>query len=254
MKCKICGGEIKPGELECRFCGNADFIPEMFSEKEFESEKDQALPRQNRELYRDLTGDETVVVRNTKPVHEKFCRKCGRELNPNGKCRVCDNDNSDYIRSVSDNEDEQVSSRKNKRPQNDKMNPALKLVLIILLMLVLFAISYMIFFNWMKGLTEQEQEQTKPTATPVVVTNVPIDDSSDKARWKPTNTLEPSVSTIKPASEGSTQKPVPVVVTPKPAPTPSSFSVTEAPRSPSSDNNKNDLTKNDQKKDELIGE
>ena len=209
MKCKICGGEIKPGALECQYCGNTDFIPEMFTEEDFKSEKRHDPPHESKPLYKDLTGDETVVVRNTQPVKERFCRKCGRELNPNGKCRVCDNDNAERARPMIETGDEKVSGRKNKKPQKDKMNPVVKIMLIIFMLLVLFAISYMIFFNWMKGLSEQEQ--AKPTETPIVVTEAPIDDSSDEARWEPTGTF------------------VPVVSTPQPAPTPSSPKATKAP-------------------------
>lgn len=206
MKCKICGGEIKPGALECQYCGNTDFVPEMFSEDEFEAEKRSAPPREAKPLYKDLTGDETVVVRNTKPMRERFCRKCGRELNPNGKCRVCDNDYIERPRPAVKKEPEELSGRKNKKPQKEKMNPVIKIMLIIFLLLVLFAISYMIFFNWMKSLSEQEQ--AKPTETPAVVTEVPIDDSSDKARWEPTNTSVPVVSTPQPAPTPSLQKAV----------------------------------------------
>lgn len=204
MKCKICGGEIKPGAMECQYCGNTDFVPEMFSEDEFEEEKHIDPPQESKPLYRDLTGDETIVVRNTKPIRERFCRKCGRELNTNGKCRVCDNEYIERPRPIIEDDYESLSGRKGKKPQKEKMNPVVKFILIIFLLLVLFAISYMIFFNWMKGLSEQEQ--IKPTETPVVVTEAPVDDSSDKARWEPTSTLAPVVSTPQSAPTPSPTK------------------------------------------------
>ena len=187
MKCKICGAVLKPGARECEFCGNSDFIPEMLPEADVKPVKTAETYFKRPNNVRDLTGNETVIVHNTAPTRRKFCKRCGRELNPNGKCRICDNDRPPPVTPQITERDEELSSRRNKKKEN-RIPPAVVVLLCLIGIAVLFAVASLYGFKWINSEQEDEPKSTSETVETAVDTPTETAKAQD---WQPEGTLAP---------------------------------------------------------------
>lgn len=189
MKCNICGAELKQSEAVCSFCGNI-ILGAQFGE---DSKREVKKP-ENGNISSPCVNveNESVIVSAPSHIRNKFCTQCGRELDAlTQRCSVCD---ASYR--VERGYEVRANAARTTRlavERNKKQKSANVLIAVAMILIVLFIVSFVIFFSLLGGRIikiDEEAATTAPTAVftdavDVYVTDAPVVD--DTQHWKPAN-------------------------------------------------------------------
>ncbi len=196
MRCEMCGSYLEPGEHICKYCGYENDITD--------------LPELD-DLAKSAAAEESVLRGGSDAVtdelrRKRFCVKCGRETDPvTHKCPVCDAERRMAQRAAAPKEElTEQPEESNKKPKTTMI-----IALSVIGTLVVFAITFIVFFKALRGPVKNIDHFATESA---VTTEAPTEEPSDKPTEAPKPTAKP-IQTAKP-----TQKPTPKP-TPKPVPT-----------------------------------
>ncbi|MGN0162109.1 MAG: YARHG domain-containing protein [Candidatus Ornithomonoglobus sp.] len=206
MKCSICGSELEYGSNVCKYCGNVEAVsePEIIPEDLPETE-DVDFTRtydihrtQDSDSKPEGTGTILPEIPDRPPVYTPPVREEHEIAEP-----VQESDAQNIpARSENDMGNKTTNSRRKK-----KKHPVRIAVIMVLAMMVIFAVTFSIFFHLLGGSFSEEE----PTDTPAPVETLPV------------VATERSISTEAPAEKATT---APKKATEKPTEAPKE---TEAP-------------------------
>ena len=191
MKCNICGAEIEYRKPICPYCGNTIVWPEP-----------EPIP--------------VPVKKPEMPKHEKrYCKICGMPLYDGEDCGYCrererlEAERKRAVRLAKEREEKEMAERR--RRKKKKQNIAKIVILTVLGLMILFAVSFSVFFKLLGGsfLPSEEEESPTPQVTSVAVTPQPkiteepsaVVTKEPEATKKPKATKEPEKETQKPNSD-----------------------------------------------------
>lgn len=222
MRCEICGSEIGLSDTECKYCGNKIGYTDTLKKQKNDYQSPDS----------EFDTPKAEFVRRQEEIYKSICKFCGRDLNPRtGRCDYCEEriadktnieSNIHYIKESEmgrrqtqanakqkTNTSKTTTSRTNTRKKKKK-NPFATALGITIIMVILFAVSFVIFFRLLGGsFLPQTEEIVTPTPKPtpqitrVVQTPEPTEET--KVTQKPT--AKPTPVQTKEAQAVETDKP-----------------------------------------------
>lgn len=149
MKCSICGSELEYGSNICKYCGNVEKLPEpeLLPEEPTDYTRIYNIPAaQNNEPEPVKQEDEAEAA---EPVQ--------KEEQPEEQ-------------NIPAGGEDDMSNRKANTQKGKKKHPVRTAVIMVLAMMVIFAITFSIFFHLLGGSFKNEEE---PTDTPAPTETLP---------------------------------------------------------------------------------
>ena len=245
MRCNVCGSELEAGTRVCKYCGNElDYTAELDLYDNHDIYKDTEYGKNFDEFddNSDIYTKTDEIRRENKPERDtasnvKYCRYCGRPLDMSTMmCSFCSERELIYKKpNVLYNEEREMAQRYNNKPKTrttvkkkkKKSNPVKNALIITLVMVILFTVSFIIFFRMLGGSFLEESatetpeitETISPSAMPTILPTTPApketaktgsaiktkETQEPKETPKPRKTAQPEQTTdnASPSSQGT---------------------------------------------------